>query len=274
MSDINRVEQESIDFSAELAARAGKSRNSKWARFTLAALSGIPWIGSFIGAFASLKAEAAQGEVNDLQRAWMDIHAQKIDELQGALASIVEVAEREGVEGEARLEDEPFLELVRQGFQVWDGATSKEKRERVRRTLSNAAVSKLVSDDLVRLFLSWIEQYDEIHFKIIGLLHRTTGLTRAAMWNAIDGRHVREDSRDADLFKMIIRDLSTGGVIRQHRDVTHGGEFLKKPNRASRGQGSTVMKSAFDDTDRYELTELGHLFVGYALDEPSTALPA
>ena len=77
-----------------------------------------------------------------------------------------------------------------------------------------------------------------------------------------------ENSADADLFKLLFRDLSTGGVIRQHREVDYYGNFVPKaPERRSRGLGPKPMTSAFDDEDSYELTELGKQFVHYAMTE-------
>jgi hypothetical protein len=71
------------------------------------------------------------------------------------------------------------------------------------------------------------------------------------------------------LFKLLIRDLSTGGIIRQHRETDYAGRFLKKtPARPSTAvAASKVAKSAFDDGDAYELTELGQQFVHYAMTD-------
>jgi hypothetical protein len=88
------------------------------------------------------------------------------------------------------------------------------------------------------------------------------------MWNDIHGAPVREDSAEADLFKLLVRDLSTGGVIRQHRETTGDGQFMKRaPSRRPKASGSAVMKSAFDDVEEYELTELGSQFVHYTMNE-------
>jgi hypothetical protein len=82
---------------------------------------------------------------------------------------------------------------------------------------------------------------------------------------------------EADLFKMLIRDLSTGGVIRQHRDTTYDGQFVKR--KAPRKVGPSTLKSAFDDKEPYELTELGKQFVHYTMNEivprvgPGTSTP-
>ena len=78
------------------------------------------------------------------------------------------------------------------------------------------------------------------------------------------------DSSDADLFRLIFRDLSTGGLVRQHRETDWQGNFLAKPTR----KGSPLpkgaprmMKSAFDDGEQYELTALGEQFVHYAMTD-------
>ena len=274
MKEIEGKADDTIVFRDELAIKSEYSKRARWLRFTLVVLEGVPWVGSLIGAATALKSEIEQGEVNDLHSAWIDSHRSKIEELKSMISSIIDSAEKNSSQAGARLEEDSYLSLVRHGTRVWDTATSQEKRDHVRRILTNASVSKIVSDDLVRLFLHWIESYDEIHFRVIGVLHRSQGMTRLVIWNEIDGRQVRENSNDADLYRMIIRDLSTGGVIRQHRTVTSGGQFLKKERRAGSTSISSTMKSAFDNTEPYELTELGQMFVGYALNEPSTSLPA
>jgi hypothetical protein len=90
------------------------------------------------------------------------------------------------------------------------------------------------------------------------------------IWEKIGKGSVREDSADADLFKLLVRDLSTGGIIRQHRETDYAGRFLKKsPTRppAASSSGNKVAKSAFDDGETYELTELGEQFVHYAMTD-------
>ena len=166
-----------------------------------------------------------------------------------------------------RIQSDAYLALVRRGFRSWDQAETEEKREFIRKLLSNAAGTKLCPDDLVRLFISWIDNYHESHFAVIRVVHGRPGVTRAGIWNAVHGGTVREDSAEADLFKLLIRDLSTGEVIRQHRDTTPYGEYVRKARSGSRGQASGTLKSAFDDQDGYELTGLGTQFVHYVLDE-------
>jgi hypothetical protein len=122
------------------------------------------------------------------------------------------------------------------------------------------------------LFIQWITMYSESHFAVIGSIYNDSGVTRARMWEKVGKEEVREDSADADLFKLLIRDLSMGGIIRQHRERDYGGNFLRKPAmRRSKGMHQTeTVESAFEDTKGYELTDLGQQFVHYAM----TDLPA
>jgi len=87
------------------------------------------------------------------------------------------------------------------------------------------------------------------------------------MWLNIHGNKVREDSAEADLFKLLIDDLSTGHVMRQHREKDAFGNFIKVPTRRQHRHPGQAYKSAFDDEKEYELTELGRQFVSYAMNE-------
>lgn len=244
---------------------SGKRRKAD--RFVLAALSSIPWVGGVLSAAAALDAEAEQGRVNELHREWLEEHKRKLGELASDLSGVIRRVEELGPAAEERLEDESYLGLVRKGFKVWDAADTREKREYVRRLLSNAAGTNLCSDDVIRLFLQWIDYYHEIHFAVIRIVYRQPGATRADIGASLYAqKSVRDDSAEADLFRLVVSDLSIGRVIRQHRETTSSGAFLKKqPQRVPKGYGSPTMKSAFDDTDPYELSELGKQFVHYVM---------
>ena len=73
---------------------------------------------------------------------------------------------------------------------------------------------------------------------------------------------LREDSVEADLFKLLIPNLSMGGIIRQNRETDHYGKYTKKTTKRSK---SGILKSVFDDEEQYELTESGSQFVHYTL---------
>jgi hypothetical protein len=193
--------------------------------------------------------------------------------LQRTLGKMIARLEELGGQVEERLQDERYLDLVRQGFRTWDEANSQDKRDFVRRCLTNAAATKLCSDDVVRLFLLWIKQYDDVHFRVMRILYKNPGSTRAEIWDELHGQDVRENSADADLFKLLMRDLSTGSVLRQHRETNTEGDVLSrgKPNRprakAPLPGRQKVLESAFEDTKPYELTELGSQFLHYVMEE-------
>lgn len=252
----------------ELDRSLGGDRQRRYHRFLMAALGGVPWVGGVIAAAAALSAEAGQEKVNELQRDWLEEHQQKLADLARSLVEIVDRLESFGEEVQRRIQSEEYLALVRRAFRTWDQADTEEKRRLVKNLLMNAGGSTLCPDDLVRLFIQWIDYYHEAHFAVMRAVYKTPGSTRADMWESVHGAAVREDSAEADLFRLLVRDLSTGGVIRQHRDTTSDGRFMtKSPARTSRGFGVRTMASAFDDTDQYELTELGSQFVHYTMNE-------
>ena len=138
----------------------------------------------------------------------------------------------------------------------------------LKKLIMNAGAISLCPDDLIRLFITWIDQYHEAHFVVIREIYKNPGVTRGAIWDALNAERPREDSAEADLFRYLFRDLSVGGVIRQARDTDMDGRFIK---RSSRGQfrlpTSHVMESAFEDTKPYVLTELGTQFVHYVMED-------
>ena len=239
-------------------------RRRKYSRFTLAALSGIPWVGGFLSASASFQAEADQQRINLLKQQWLEEHQRRLEELGRTLAGIVERLEQLGEEADRRIEDPSYLKLVADGFRIWDEAATEKKRKIVQNILENAGGTTICSDDVVRLFLEWIESYHELHFAVIREIYQSPGISRGQIWQNIYGELRPESSPEADLYRLLIRDLSTGGVIRQHRETTYDGQFLKKGGRAP---ATRTMKSAFDLQDPYELTELGRQFVHYTMTE-------
>jgi hypothetical protein len=141
--------------------------------------------------------------------------------------------------------------------------------------VTNAAGTRLCSDDILRLFLDWIDQYHEAHFAVIRQIYINPGATRYDIWIAVYGEDVpRDDSAEADLYRMLIRDLSIGGVIRQPRDADMYGRFRKKTTPPRRASKSSTMESAFEDTRQYVLTELGGQFVHYTMNELVARLEA
>jgi hypothetical protein len=120
---------------------------------------------------------------------------------------------------------------------------------------------------MIGMFINWIDMYSEPHFAVIREVYKSPGTSRQQIWDAIHGHQVREDSAEADLFKLLVHDLSTGHVIRQHREKDYYGNFLKVAPRKRAGAPTQTTTSAFDDEKQYELTELGKQFVHYTMNE-------
>jgi hypothetical protein len=116
------------------------------------------------------------------------------------------------------------------------------------------------------MFIQWIEMYSEAHFAVIQFIYKNVGCTRLEIWEGVHpGQRVRDDSPDADLFRLLIHDLSTGRIVRQHRETDYAGHFVKKTPKRT-GTPSRLMTSAFDDEQQYELTQLGSQFVRYTVE--------
>jgi len=258
-TDINK------DFGNEILKNVSENRKIIIKKVVMAALGSIPWVGSVLTTTLSIHDGIKQSKVNDLHKQWLEEHQKQMQELAQTLLDLVSRFDDFGDSINQRLESEEYLKLVRKGFKTWDNSDTQEKRNLVRKLLSNAGATTLCPDDLIRLFIDWIETYHEAHFNVIREIYKNPGCTRFQIWTNIHGKIPREDSSEADLFKLLIHDLSMGHVIRQHRDTTYDGQFLKQ--RRPKSSGGSTMKSAFDNNEAYELTELGKQFVHYTMDD-------
>lgn len=253
---------------AEMQSASPSRRRRILEAIGLAALGSIPWIGGVISAAAAYKSEGTQSQRDDILQAWLQEHQERLAELRATLASMAERLEGFGEDVEERIHSRNYLDLVRKTFREWDQADTSEKRNLLVNLITNAAGTRVVSDDILRLFLDWIDLYHEAHFAVIREIYKNQGPTRYDIWIAVYGAAVpRDDSAEADLFRMLIRDLSTGGVIRQQRESDYQGKFLKKTRPPRRVAASSTMESSFEDTKQYVLTELGSQFVHYTMTE-------
>ncbi|HEY2471374.1 MAG TPA: hypothetical protein VGI45_26515 [Terracidiphilus sp.] len=242
-------------------------------RFVVAALSTIPWVGTLVSAAANLKSEEESNYQNYLLKIWVEQHQRKLIELGQTLQEIQSRFQNFGDEINERIESEAYLALVRKAFRAWDQSDTEEKRRMLGNVVINAGSTRACPDDVIRLFIDWTELYNEVHFAVIREIFHNPGSTRFEIWSAIYGELPREDSEEADLFKFLIRELSTGGVIRQERDINSLGQFVRKRPIKRRGT-PTTLESAFEDTKPYVLTQLGRKFVHYTMNETVTQLSA
>ena len=228
----------------ELLSLFESKRKRIFSKIMSAALGSVPWVGGFLSAMNDFKSDESQIKNNQLYEQWLNEHKTKMTLLGETLINVVKRLDEFGEEINDRLESEEYLQIVRKSFRSWDNTDTTEKRDLIRKLMTNAGAQKLVPDDLIRLFLDWINLYHEAHFSVIRSIHHSPGSTRSEIWNELDGNNVREDSLEADLFKLLIRDLSTGGVIRQHRQTDYMGHFMKKTTPKTK-TSSKVMTSAF-----------------------------
>jgi hypothetical protein len=222
-----------------------------------------------IAAAATAWSENEQNKINDFLHHWILMLAAEMREKEQTILEILSRIDMHEKATADRVESPAYQALMRKAFRDWPGAESDAKRAMVRNLLVNAAGSRVASDDVVKLFLDWLDLYSEFHFEVIGAIYNNAGITRGGIWRALKRPSVREDSAESDLYKLLFRDLSTGGIVRQHRETDYAGNFItKRPSRSSNQMaGGKTMKSAFGDEEQYELTALGQQFVHYAMTD-------
>lgn len=248
-----------------------QGNGKKVVRGALQVVSGVvPFAGGLFSAAASAWSEHEQEKVNNFLKHWIKMLEDEIHEKE---TTILEIMARLDIHDEQiakRIESKEYQSLLKKTFREWSGAESEEKRVYIRNILSNAAASNITSDDVVRLFIDWLKMYSEMHFQVIAAVYNSAGISRGSIWKKIGKEPVREDSAEAGLYRLLIRDLNLGGIIRQHRKKDAMGNFLKKVTQkraTSTHTGPKQLESAFDENDMYELSELGQQFVHYAMTD-------
>lgn len=252
----------------ELEKAIGGGAGPKAARFALAVLGGlIPLGGGVVGGAAGAWSEAEADYFRKILKRWLELQEEEIREIGVTLYEVMIRLDRADEKVRERIESPEYLKLVKKCFRDWSAAESEEKRILIRNLLANAASCQISTDDIVRLFIEWIEKYSEAHFAVIREIYKNEGITRHQIWQNINGEAAREDSPEADLFKLIVHDLSVGHVARQHRQVDYHGNFVPPPKKKPQKGGRRGYTSAFDDEKQYVLTELGKQFVHYTMNE-------
>ena len=253
---------------AQEGPQGSKDQNwKKVARGALQVAGAVPFAGGLFAAAAGFWSEREQDRLNNFLQHWIKMIEDELREKQNTIAEIAIRLDLQNEEIAERVRSDEYQALVKKAFRDWAGAESATKQEFVRNILTNAASARMTSDDVVRLFLAWLHTYSELHFAVIGEVYNNDGVTRGQIWDRLGKGRPRENSAEADLYRLLFRDLSTGGVIRQHRETDYAGNFIKKRRPKRTGSTDPRMKSAFDDQEGYELTALGKQFVHYAMNE-------
>jgi len=102
-------------------------------------------------------------------------HQEKLQKLRATLEEIITRVEGFGGEVEKRISSEEYLTLVRKTFRQWDTADTEEKRRLLVQLITNAAGTRVAEDDIVRLFLDWLDTYHEAHFAVIREIYKNEG---------------------------------------------------------------------------------------------------
>lgn len=184
---------------AELAKSEPTRKNRIIEKFVLAALGSIPWVGGFLSAAADYRAEEGTIRQDSLQTQWLEEHHAKLGALHNTLQEIQFRFEKLGDIIEERIQSDAYLGLVRKAFRAWDAADTEEKRNYAANIVTNSAGTRVCSDDVVRLFLDWLELYHEAHFAVIREIYDNPGSSRYEIWSEIYGSVPREDSAEAEL---------------------------------------------------------------------------
>lgn len=261
-------EDEKGDIKKELEKAIESGVGPKAARFALAALGGlIPFAGGAIGGAAGAWSESESDYFKKILAKWLKLQEDEIKEIGLTLYEVMVRLDHADENIRQRIESPEYLTLVKKCFRDWSAAESEEKRILIRNLLANAAAASITSDDIIRLFIEWIGNYSEAHFAVIREVFLNEGITRHQIWMKLHGETKAENSPEADLFKLIVHDLSVGHVVRQHREVDYYGNFVPPPRKKPQKGRSQSYTSAFDDEKQYVLTELGKQFVHYTMNE-------
>jgi hypothetical protein len=227
----------------------------------------IPFAGGLLSGAASAWSESEQKRINDILQIWLSLQEDEIKEIGRTMFEVLARLDLTDENIAKRMESPEYLSLVKKAFRDWSAAESEDKRVLIRNLITNAAGINITTDDVISMFLSWIDRYSETHFKVIAAIYNKDGISRFEVWQSVDGRQVSDNSPEADLFKFIFHELTTGYVIRQHREVNYMGEFIKQPRSKPNKFHSNTYISPFEDGKQYELTELGKQFVHYTMNE-------
>jgi hypothetical protein len=221
--------------------------------------------GGAISGIASVWSESDQENANKLFRECLQQMGDQVTEITGLIFQILQRVPLDDDEVFRRVESPEYQAIIQKAFRDRLAYETADKKEHLRKLLTNAAAPGLLPDELIRIFIDWLRNYNDLHFKVMFILRELKTGTRLDIWEKLDGREVREDSVEADLFGVLIMDLNFGHVINTAYEKDDQGRRYKKERR--KGVSSPYLQSRFDDDKELELTELGQRFIHYVMDE-------
>jgi hypothetical protein len=207
-SEIEKSDAVIETIKAELEAASPSRKQRIHEAIALAALGSIPWVGGVLSASAMFKFDEAGVRQDTLRNQWLAEHQQRLQDLRSTLDEMFARIDSLGEAVEDRLESEDYLGLIRKTFRQWDQAYTQQKRKLLIQLITNAAGLRICSDDILRLFLDWIDTYHEAHFAVIGEIYKNPGPTRYDIWIAVYGSAVASDSSGASCSVSLLTQLS------------------------------------------------------------------
>ncbi|MER9764338.1 hypothetical protein [Mesorhizobium sp. M0138] len=141
----------------------------KAARAAINALAGsIPFVGGLISAGVGYWSEKEQEDVTNILRQWLQMLEDELREKGKTIAEIVARLDMKDETIRERVESPEYQALMKKAFRNWSSIDTEYKRQRIRNILANAAAAKTTSDDVVRLFIDWINLYSVFTSKLSG----------------------------------------------------------------------------------------------------------
>jgi hypothetical protein len=154
----------------------------KAVRYALACLGAVPGVGGAIAGIACVWSEQEQEDFNRIFRAWLKLQEDEIREIGITIMEVMARVDQNDEDVRKRMESPEYLRLIKKCFRDWSAAESEEKRRLIRNLLSNAAATKICSDDIISMFITWIDLYSESHFAVIREVYKSPGTTRQQIW--------------------------------------------------------------------------------------------
>jgi hypothetical protein len=121
-----------------------------------AASGAIPFGGGVLAAASAAWSEREQGKVNKALEHWLQMLEMELAEKAQTILEIIARLNLTDEKISERVASTEYQSLLRKAFREWPGGESEKKRELVRNILAHAADANLASDDVVRLFIQWL----------------------------------------------------------------------------------------------------------------------
>ena len=186
------------------------------------------------------------------------------DEWMAQIAQDLEdITTRGGPSAAALLQDESFVTMFVQATQIAVRNHHKEKTEALRAAVSNSATAPDLRDDLHLSFIRYVDELSPSHIILLRvLLQRHPEVSSAKsyedLYNACVGLLPFSPSRD--VFKMLVLDLQTRGLIRISGDIDDFDDIYHAD--------AIITEETRDDLPRLLVTEVGRAFIEFTSRPP------